>query len=202
VERLADAAVSRAYSLPADRRLFRGAAQRPARSDVLDALLPLVLERVREFVPDLVSYHSRDANPTGFCQCLQPRSYIDAIAIDVIRLGDHVAKVDPHSEGDALVLRGFRVAVSHCPLHLGGAPDGIHDTGELRQHSVAGVLHDAATVLRDLRIDQLTEMGFEPLVRPLLIRAHQTRVSGHVGGEDRCETADRRHFSPRRSRCL
>jgi hypothetical protein len=30
-------------------------------------------------------------------------------------------------------------------------------------------------------------------VRPLLIRAHQTRIARHIGGEDRGEAADRRH---------
>jgi hypothetical protein len=69
---------------------------RTERAMFLTLCSPLVLERVREFVPDLVSHHSRDADPTGFCQCLQPRGYVDAIAIIVIRLGDHVAKVDPH----------------------------------------------------------------------------------------------------------
>ena len=100
----------------------------------------------------------------------------------VIRLGDHVAKVDPHSEGDALVLGGFRIAVSHCPLYLGSAADRIDDAGELCQHSVTGVLHDAATVLGDLRIDQLSQVSLEPLVRPLLIRPHEPRVARHIGG--------------------
>jgi len=49
-------------------------------------------------------------------------------------------------------------------------------------------------VLLNLRMDQLPEMRFEPLVRPLLICAHKARVPGHIGGEDRGETADRRHF--------
>ena len=33
----------------------------------------------------------------------------------------------------------------------------------------------------------------EPLVRPLLVRAHQTRVPGDIGGKDCSETADRGH---------
>jgi hypothetical protein len=99
-------------------------------------------------------------------------------------------------ELDPLIDRGGRIAFGHPSLHLGGAPNSIHDTGKLRQHSVAGILHDAATVLRDLRIDQLTEMGLEPFVRPLLVRTHQARVAGHIGGEDRGETADGKPFVP------
>jgi len=39
-------------------------------------------------------------------------------------------------------------------------------------------------------------MRLEPFVRPFLISAHQPRVPGNVGGEDRSETADRGHGSP------
>jgi hypothetical protein len=51
-------------------------------------------------------------------------------------------------------------------------------------------------VLADLRLNQLAKMRFEPLVRPLLIRPHQARITGHVGGEDRGEAADRGHGLP------
>ena len=91
--------------------------------------------------------------------------------------------------------QGFPIAVSHCPLHLGSAPDCIHDAGELRQHSVASVLYDPAPVLGYLRVDQLPEVGLKPLVGPLLIRAHEARIPRHVGSEDRGEAADRGHLS-------
>jgi hypothetical protein len=51
-------------------------------------------------------------------------------------------------------------------------------------------------VLADLRIDQLAEMRLEPLVRAFLIRPHQARIPRHIGGEDRGEAADGRHFRP------
>jgi hypothetical protein len=37
-------------------------------------------------------------------------------------------------------------------------------------------------VFLDFRLDYIPEMGLEPLVRPLLIRAHETGVTRHVGG--------------------
>ena len=49
--------------------------------------------------------------------------------------------------------RRCRVAVSNCPLHLSGAPDGIDDARKLRQHPVAGVFHDPAAVLVDFRVN-------------------------------------------------
>ena len=51
------------------------------------------------------------------------------------------------------------------------------------------VLNCATPVLLDLRINQLAEMLLEPLVRSLLIRSHEPRVAGHIGGKDRGEAA-------------
>jgi len=81
-------------------------------------------------------------------------------------------------------------------LDLGSAPHGIHNTAKFRQKAVAGVFDNAPAVFGDLWINQLPEMDFEPIVRALLIGAHQARIAGHVGGEDCSEAADRRHCSP------
>jgi hypothetical protein len=63
-----------------------------------------------------------------------------------------------------------------------------------RQGARCAVVHKCTSaVVPDLRIDQLPELRLEPLVRPLLIRPHQARITGHVGGEDRSEAADRGH---------
>jgi hypothetical protein len=87
-------------------------------------------------------------------------------------LGDHVAEVDPDAKPDPPLLGRLGLAVSHPALQLHGAAHRINHALELRQEPVAGVLYDAAPVLSDLRIDQLSQVGFEPLVRPLLIRTH------------------------------
>ena len=68
------------------------------------------------------------------------------------------------------------LAVGHPALDFDGTPNAVDYTLKLRQKAVAGVLDDPAPVLRDLRVDQLPEMRFEPLVRPFFIRAHQARV--------------------------
>jgi hypothetical protein len=67
-------------------------------------------------------------------------------------------------------------------LHLDGAPNGVDHALKLRQKAVAGVLYDPVPLFRDFRLDYIPEMGLEPLVRPLLIRAHETGVTRHVGG--------------------
>src|SRR5262249_41132255 len=56
------------------------------------------------------------------------------------------------------------------------------------QEAVAGVLYDTAATLRDLRIDQFAEVGFEPFVRSFFIGSHQARITDHVGCENCGET--------------
>jgi len=62
-----------------------------------------------------------------------------------------------------------------------------------RVKAVASILYDPAPVLADLRIDQFSKMRLEALVRAFLIHPHQARITRHIGGEDRGETADGSH---------
>src|SRR6516225_2146345 len=48
---------------------------------------------------------------------------------------------------------------------------------------------DAAVMLRDSRIDELMAQRFEAFERAFLVRPHQPRIPGHIGGKDRGETA-------------
>jgi DNA-binding transcriptional LysR family regulator len=101
-------------------------------------------------------------------------------------------RVDPGAELDPFFRRGSRVPLCHPPLHLRGAPDGVDDAGELGKEAVAGVLYNPAPVLGDLRIDQLPEVPFEPFVRPLLIRPHQTRIAQVPGPLAKAQIAEGR----------
>jgi hypothetical protein len=78
-------------------------------------------------------------------------------------------EVDPNAEFDPLLRWGARVALGHPPLHLHCAPDGVDHARELGKEAVAGILHDPPPVFGDLRIDQLGEVRFQPLVGSLLI---------------------------------
>src|SRR5215471_18665852 len=160
---------------------------------ILDALLAPVLERVREFVSDLIAHHSRDANAPGFCQCLQPRSNVDTVAVDVVLLGNYVTNVDADAEPNPAFFWHVGLALGHAGLHLDRAAHCIHNTGKFRHQAVAGVLYGAAMVLPDLRINHFAQMRLEPFVRPLLVGSHQPRVPGHIGGENGGETAGRGH---------
>jgi hypothetical protein len=165
-------------------------------SDVHNLLLAQILEGEIELLAHLVAHDSADADPAGLGQGFEACRDIDAVAVDVAPVPDDVAEIDAHAEPDAALFGHLGLAVGHAALDFHSAPDGIHHALEVRQEAVAGVLDHAATMLGDLRFDQLLKVRFQPLVRPLLVRPHEARIARHVGGEDRGETADRGHGSP------
>src|SRR6516165_3277732 len=61
----------------------------------------------------------------------------------------------------------------------------IDDAGKLHQHAVAGGLDDPATVLGDLRIEELAAQGFEAFERAFLVRPHQPSIADDISGQDR-----------------
>jgi len=109
--------------------------------------------------------------------------------MDVLAVDDDIAEVDTHPKGDPLVFWHAGIAAGHALLHLDGAAHRLDHARELDQDAVAGRLHDAAEVLLDLRIDQLTAMGLELRKGPRLIRPHQPAVAGDIGGQDGSELA-------------
>ena len=141
----------------------------------------------------MVSDHSRDTNSTGLGQCLQARRNIDAVAEDVVAINDHVSQIDPDAEPDPALFGHVLFTADHRALDLNSASHGIDNARELGQQAVAGVLHNPAAVLPDLRINQLAEMCLQAFVRTLLVGAHKPRITGHVGGKDGGETAGRGH---------
>jgi hypothetical protein len=151
-------------------------------SDVFDALLTHVVERVGQLVADLIAHRPGNADPAGLGERFQPCCDIDPVAEDVAVLGDDVAEVDADAEPDAPLVADHGLTVDHPALNLGGAAHRVDDARKFRQHAIAGILDGAALVLLDLRVDQLTEMRLEALVRVLFVRAHQTRIAGHIGG--------------------
>ena len=101
--------------------------------------------------------------------------------------------MDADAKPDAPLVRHPRLAVDHPALDLGGTAHRIDDAGKFRQNTVAGFLYRVAPVLPDLWLDQLRKMRPEALVRALLVRPHQARISRHIGDEDRSKMAARGH---------
>jgi hypothetical protein len=152
--------------------------------DVFDALITKVPERERKPVADMVAYRARDADTARFGQPFEPCRDIHAVAENVNALDNNVAEIDPDAEADPLVFGNVALAIEHAALHLGGAAHRIHYARELSEQPVASRLHNAAAMLADFWIDQLAPMRLEALKGALLVRAHQTRIARHVGGEN------------------
>ena len=136
----------------------------------------------------MVADGARDADAARRGQPLQPCRDVDAVAVNVAAVGDHVAEIDPDAKAQAPLLGEVQIAVGHRALNFAGAAHRVDHAGKLRQHAVAGGLDDAAVTLADLRIQQFDEMRLEALVRALLVGTHQARIAHHIGGEDRGET--------------
>jgi hypothetical protein len=123
--------------------------------------------------------------PPGSANASQPRGDVDAVAVYIVAIGDHVAKVNPDAKGDAPALGRIGIAVGHCPLYLDSAPHRIYHAGKFDQHAVAGGFNDAALMFGNARIGQFAAMRLKTLKRPLLVHPHQARVSSHIGSKDR-----------------
>jgi len=130
-----------------------------------------------------------NTNSAGLGQCFQPRGDIDAVAEDVVAIGNHVAEIDPNAKAQAALLGEIQIAVGHRALNFARTAHRVDHAGEFRQHPIAGGLDDPAVMLADLRIDHFAQMRLEAFVSAFLIGAHQARIAHHIGREDRGEPA-------------
>ena len=80
----------------------------------------------------------------------------------------------------------FRSAIA---LRRDRAAHRVDDAGELDQEPVAGGLDDAAAVLGDHRVGEFAPDRLEGGKRALLVLAHQPRVSGDIGRQNRRQPA-------------
>ena len=161
--------------------------------DVLDLLLAKILKDKGQAVADMVMNGIGDEDAAGIGQGFDPGGDVDAVAIEVVALDDHVAEIDADAQFDAVVRRDARVALGHRLLHRDGTAHRIDDAGKLHQQAVAGGLDDAALVLGDLRIDELAAQRLEAFERAFLVRPHQPRIPRHIGGKNRGKTAGSGH---------
>jgi len=98
--------------------------------DVLDALLAHVFEGVGEPVADVVADRARDADAAGGGQPLQPCGDVDAVAINVAAVNDHVAEIDADAEAQSVYLGEIQIAAGHRALDLARTAHRIDDAGE------------------------------------------------------------------------
>src|SRR6201997_865901 len=70
--------------------------------DVFDLLFTEILKDKGQPVAHLVMNRIGDEHPAGIGQGLDPRGDVDAVAIEVVALDDHIAEIDADAQIDAL----------------------------------------------------------------------------------------------------
>ena len=127
----------------------------------------------------------RDTYAAGFGDALKPRRDVNAVSKDVMGFDDDVADIEPHTEENAAVFGIAAGKFFDAGLELHGSSDRFDRAGKLRQEPVAGVLHDAAAVLRNRGLDTSREERRQFGMRSLFVIVHEPRIAGHVGGQYR-----------------
>jgi hypothetical protein len=101
--------------------------------DVLDLLLAQILEEEGQPVAHLVMNRVGDEHRTGIGQSFDPCCDVDAVAVEVVALYDHVTEIDADAQFDAIVRPDAGVLLGHCLLHLDCAAHGIDNASKLHQ---------------------------------------------------------------------
>ena len=127
----------------------------------------------------------RDTYAAGFGDALKPRRDVNAVSKDVMGFDDDVADIEPHTEENAPVFRIADCKFLDAGLELHGSSDRFDRARKLRQEPVAGILHDAAAVLRNRGLDTSREERRQFGVCSLFVIVHEPRIAGHVGGQYR-----------------
>jgi hypothetical protein len=109
---------------------------------------------------------------------------IDAIAVKVRAVDDDVAEIDADAVEQAAGRGEGRVALRQGRLQLESGRGRFDDTGEFHENAVADEPDDAALVLENLRLDDLTQLGFERTQGPRLVFADEPGIADYISKHD------------------
>lgn len=90
-----------------------------------------------------------------FRKTLDPRSNVDTIAIDIIRVDDHVAEVDAEPVFDPGLSWERRIAAKQVLLDDNTAPDSLDGTVESRDEAIPCGLDQLAVMFGDARFNEI-----------------------------------------------
>ena len=126
---------------------------------------------------------AREADAAALGQALQAGGDVDAVSVEALALDDDIAQIDPDSEPHLAGGRQVGVPGLEGALDLDGALDSVHDAGELRQHVVAGGVHDAPAMAGHRGGDHRAGLGDGADGRHLVV-AHEPAIPLHIGAHD------------------
>ena len=147
--------------------------------DVLQLLLADVLEAAIQPARGRLLHDTGDQDAARLGQRFQPRGHVHAVAVDVLTGHDHVADVDADAQ-----LHGVVRLETHLALNVERAPHRLDGAGEFGEHSVAGILHQAAAGASHGGIDHLAPQRLQLRQGAGLVGAHHARIPDHIGRHD------------------
>jgi hypothetical protein len=157
--------------------------------DILQSLRPEIVEASLDFVPDVVIGGPGDQDAARLGDAFEPRRYVDAVAIEITALDNHVTQIDTDAQHDAPLLGLIAVRGGHALLEIDRALHGVDSAGELHQHAVAGNLKDAALMLGDQGFQDLLTAHLEGSQRAGFVDLHQAAVTDYIHCQNRGQTA-------------
>jgi hypothetical protein len=106
------------------------------------------------------------------------------------RRGNNVTEIDADAKPDAALVGHLRFTVYNpaLDLHIAGTASTTLANSAKKPSPVFFTIRPLCSPIFGLTSSP--RWALRRFVRPLLIGTHQTRVSGHIGGEDRGEAAD------------
>src|SRR5262249_51940814 len=148
--------------------------------DVLDGSLAEVGVANFELVLDVIISGAGDRYPAGLGQALQPVGDVDAVAMDIFLLDDHIAQVDADAKDEPAILRDVGIAFSFGALDGDRTAQGLDHAGELDQQPIPHGLHEAAAMLGNLRLEDLKEIGLETRAGAFLVDLAEPAIADDV----------------------
>jgi hypothetical protein len=131
-----------------------------------------ILEPAINPIADALVNDRGDAHAARVGERLQPRRDIDAVAINIVAVNDHVAQIDADAKLDGGCAR-WQDAAGDGVLDSDGAFDGVDDAGEIDERPVANQFHDAAVVRLYRRIEELFSEILQRGKRARLVGCHE-----------------------------
>ncbi len=157
--------------------------------DVLQRLLPEILELERNLASHLIQDGLREIDDAGVRQRLEPGRDVDGIAVEITIRDDHVAQIEAHAQHHLPIRGKIFVGGFRRGLKLDRALDGADRAGELHERAIAHQLDDAAPVPLHQGLENILAPGPERAQRLRLIGAHETAVADDVRDKNGCQPA-------------
>ena len=150
--------------------------------DVFELLFAEIVEIRFDLSLNLTKYIAGNQNATRVGERFQSRRDIYAIAIDIIVLHDHVAKIHADAELDTLDFFRVQISLRYAFLEGDGASHCVQNAGKLGEKPITGGFHDSSPVFNNAGVNQFGPVGGQRGERSFLVTAHKPRIPDHIRG--------------------